>query len=312
MPRKHRTPYFAKSATGRYWKLEEKRKALAMAAEEMLNNPNATKNEICEKYGVSWSGLWKYMKQHGMETPMNRGSRKYTVQEDYFAVIDTEEKAYWLGFIFGDGGITRVYNSDPEPNVFKMRVHPKDRDHLVRFLKCIGSTHPIKDGTSKKSGYANQYGKEYRYSEVIIGVVEFVRHLRAAGVVERKQFTPHHFPFHVVPEHLQRHFIRGLFDADGSMSFNGKKGLFQITGDKTLLTDIQHILVKSLGLNYTKLVAYDHSNAVALVYGGSVNGQLRKIAKYLYDGATIYLPRKRDVFAPFLSEQDGPYLQAGD
>lgn len=28
--------------------------------------------------------------------------KKYNFNEDYFEVIDTEEKAYWLGFLYAD------------------------------------------------------------------------------------------------------------------------------------------------------------------------------------------------------------------
>lgn len=35
---------------------------------------------------------------------LKRGKvRKYSVNEIFFEVINTEEKAYWLGFIFADG-----------------------------------------------------------------------------------------------------------------------------------------------------------------------------------------------------------------
>ena len=30
---------------------------------------------------------------------------KYTYDHDYFECIDTSDKAYWLGFIYADGGI---------------------------------------------------------------------------------------------------------------------------------------------------------------------------------------------------------------
>ena len=32
--------------------------------------------------------------------------RMYDIDKDYFKVIDTEEKAYWLGFIYADGSIS--------------------------------------------------------------------------------------------------------------------------------------------------------------------------------------------------------------
>ena len=40
------------------------------------------------------------------EQKLNR--RKYSVNDNYFNVIDTEEKAYWLGFIYADGFISSL------------------------------------------------------------------------------------------------------------------------------------------------------------------------------------------------------------
>lgn len=34
---------------------------------------------------------------------------KYTYNKDYFKEIDSFEKAYWLGFLYADGCITRFY-----------------------------------------------------------------------------------------------------------------------------------------------------------------------------------------------------------
>lgn len=33
--------------------------------------------------------------------------RKHFYNEDYFSVINTEDKAYWLGFISADGSVSR-------------------------------------------------------------------------------------------------------------------------------------------------------------------------------------------------------------
>jgi len=290
----------AKAASRSGWTLAEKRESLRQAAEEMKNR-SKTKNEICLEYGVSWAGLYKYMKEHGISTPTNRG-RQYTCDDRYFEVIDTQEKAYWLGFIFADGGITRVCRENRRPNVFKMRLNPRDREHLGRFAQAIGATNPISDGSSSKSGYSNQNGRLYRYSEIVIASVEFVKHLMAAGIVERKQFVPHHFPFNEVPAEMRRHFIRGVLDGDGSWS--GRQ--FQITGGRLFISELQDWMVKDLGLNVTKLKTYKSTSAVSLIYGG--RKQVERIGRYLYGGASVWLPRKFTSFTSYLSEGAGLYL----
>ncbi|MGM9535052.1 MAG: hypothetical protein ACI3VR_07355, partial [Intestinibacter sp.] len=59
--------------------------------------------------------------------------------EHIFDVIDTEEKAYWLGFIFADGYI----GSTPlEPNKksvynFELSLKLEDTSHLEKFKSFI-------------------------------------------------------------------------------------------------------------------------------------------------------------------------------
>jgi hypothetical protein len=36
---------------------------------------------------------------------MRHTKQKYKINEDFFQEIDTEEKAYWLGFLYADGYI---------------------------------------------------------------------------------------------------------------------------------------------------------------------------------------------------------------
>ena len=43
----------------------------------------------------------KNMKKYSLK--ISKSSKHYLVDEHVFDVIDTEEKAYWLGFLFADG-----------------------------------------------------------------------------------------------------------------------------------------------------------------------------------------------------------------
>ena len=64
--------------------------------------------QIAKKLGTSCITLLKYMRKSGVKRPFklktpNRGNAKYYVNEDFFENIDTEEKAYVLGFWAADG-----------------------------------------------------------------------------------------------------------------------------------------------------------------------------------------------------------------
>jgi hypothetical protein len=66
----------------------------------------ATAEEAAAQFGYSYMACIFGLKQRGI-TPRGRSEahRRYAVDEAFFDVINTEEKAYWLGFLTADGTI---------------------------------------------------------------------------------------------------------------------------------------------------------------------------------------------------------------
>ena len=121
--------------------------------------------------------------------------RKYDINLHFFDSIDTEEKAYWLGFIMADGNV----HGD---NRFSMFVQARDGGHIRKFLRAIGSNHPLR---FINSGTAGQFGVQIICPDLCLGLI---RH----NVTPRKSLTA------TPPElrsDLKRHFYRGLVDGDG-------------------------------------------------------------------------------------------------
>ena len=56
------------------------------------------------------------------------GNRKYYFNNLYFDSIDSEEKAYWLGFLYADGYILSSANG------FGCNLKEDDASHLKKFL----------------------------------------------------------------------------------------------------------------------------------------------------------------------------------
>jgi hypothetical protein len=57
--------------------------------------------------------------------------RKYKLNENYFEPIDSEEKAYFLGFLFADGYV------DEQHHVIELTLHHQDREILERLVICL-------------------------------------------------------------------------------------------------------------------------------------------------------------------------------
>lgn len=115
------------------------------------------------------------------------GSRKYDVNELFFDTVDTEEKAYWLGFIFADG-----YQDGSEMIV---NLQLGDREHLEKLKRALDSTRPIVDRRSKNR------------TTLHVASVRLCAALNALGCVRAKSLVLR-WPLALSPL-LVRHFIRG-------------------------------------------------------------------------------------------------------
>ena len=76
---------------------------------------NKSIRQIEKDYGVTRQSVAKFLEEKNIKTTKGNHYRLYTHQFDYFEIIDTEEKAYWLGFMFADGFImdyTNKYGED--------------------------------------------------------------------------------------------------------------------------------------------------------------------------------------------------------
>lgn len=121
----------------------------------------------------------------------------YELNENYFEKIDTENKAYWLGFLLADGYIRKANES------LELALKKEDKSHLEKFIEDISYNGPIRD-------YKN--GVAYR---VIVNRKSFCRHLINKGVCNNKSLITE--PIYFDDEELQRHFWRGYFDGDGTI-----------------------------------------------------------------------------------------------
>ena len=138
-------------------------------------------------------------------------NKKYICNNSYFENIDTQEKAYWLGFIYADGYIGKNNNNGR----FGISLSTEDIDHLYKFKESIESSHPI-NKYRVSSGY--KIGAEY--CRIIICEEKLVNDLIKQGCVYNKTniLSPPN-----IDKKLRRHFIRGYMDGDGSIIIHKNK-----------------------------------------------------------------------------------------
>ena len=82
---------------------------------------------------------------------------KYYYNEDYFETIDSEEKAYWLGFLYADGYISKTTCCSE----LGIELQKNDYNHLQKFNKSIKGNIEVK--YRKSSKYKNKmYNGQWR------------------------------------------------------------------------------------------------------------------------------------------------------
>lgn len=209
--------------------------------------------------------------------------RKYPLKEDFFDIIDSEEKAYILGFIYGDGYVSS------KKGMIRIRLKLIDEALLKEIVKSIYNC-------ERPLLYQKRDGNLYS-CELNIDSRHMCKTLENYGCVQgksKKIFYPD-----CVPTHLHNHFIRGVFDADGSaiispLKSGKEKGLikinFSIIGYVKFIEQIQNKLVEYVGVNKTKLAASKAALISSVTYSGK--NVVLSILDWLYKDASIYLLRK--------------------
>lgn len=222
---------------------------------------------------------------------MSKASHIYSLDEHVFDIIDTEEKAYWLGFLCADG-----YNHE-DRNAVCLRLQAEDEEILCKFSNFLKSNAPI----YTYSRVTNVNHLERKCKEVRVNSVHLSRQLSKLGCVQGKTYTLE-FP-NCVPHKLLNHFIRGYFDGDGCLCIKKRKDRkslssmsyqFTLTGRKEFLEVANKYIVQGAGINMLSIRDLPDNFAKSLHYGG--HNVVRKIMDYLYKDATIFLNRKHDKY----------------
>ena len=245
--------------------------------------------QIEQDYGVTRQSVAKYLEEQKIKTTKGNHYRIYNHDEDFFEIIDTEEKAYWLGFMFADGYIVNQQNRYGQDQ-FGISLAKTDLYILYKFKESIKATNPILIYPRK-----NNYGQPL--CRIVMTSQKTVNDLIDKGCKKQKSHILE--PPKNVPDILIRHFIRGFFDGDGSItktySKTYNKYIFgiNITSTQKICEWLQYLF------DFGSIVKEKRTEKTYYFsFGG--NNQLEYFYHYLYDNATIWMDRKYNKFQEFL------------
>jgi hypothetical protein len=247
-------------------------------------NGNSLRN-IANDYSVVKETIRKILIKNNIERRDMRNwyhFRKYKFNENYFEIIDTPEKAYWLGFIMADGHVSK--------DGLCIALNEKDVYHLIKFLKDINC-----DGTNIKYDYKLNKVQIDLYSKCL------VKSLNNLGLFNDKSYTCF---YPNIQEELNKYFIRGVFDGDGSLMILKRKKkenkkqvidyVLTFTGTILLTNKINYIISDNCNVAIKNIEIKNNGNYSVLRYSG--RKQVLKFLNWLYSGITICLDRKYDLY----------------
>lgn len=246
--------------------------------------------EIAKTYGCNHKTILEILSYHDIDRKCPSDARQqYNYPTNTFNYIDTEEKAYWLGFLYADGSIHR--------NEVALGLHTQDENHIIKFKLFMEYEAPIK------------YPKP-NCCRISITNKSIAEDLIEKGCFRRKSSILKFPTESQVPNHLISHFMRGYFDGDGCLSKHVKRNRysFSVLGTYEFISRYQDILIETCGCNRTKL-GQRHpdrpNNNYTLVYGGRKD--IKNILDFLYKDATVYLDRKYNKYLQFINDYSKVY-----
>jgi len=249
-------------------------------------------------YNVSYSTILRIIRRNNINVRTQpEAQRKYNCDYNFFEDINTEEKAYWLGFIAADGCV----NVRKNQSVLTISLQGKDENHLEKFKKNINSTHPIRKYKVNK----------YNVCSISISNKKLVNDLNKYGIIQNKSLI---LEFPIIKKEFLNHFLRGYIDGDGGFypykKFNKKRNNyyneyeFSVTSSKNFLEDFQKILIENCSLNETKLKKA--GNAFTLRYSG--HNQVDRIFNFIYSNCLVYLDRKYIKYIASFADHQSPLI----
>lgn len=185
------------------------------------------------------------------------------VNHNAFSGSLSPEKAYWIGFLLADGCVD-------EKDRIILGLSSKDEDHVIKFQKFVKGEYYSILKTSSNNASTFRFTSHKMSSD-----------LSKYGIVPRKSLT-NNFGLNI-PKYLMSHYIRGIFEGDGSFHIDTRPRLIvQIAGSeiflKKMITNLNENNISGIGPYVTK-----QSNALSIQIQ---NKQAKKFMDWIYKASS--------------------------
>lgn len=251
-----------------------------------LYNQNKSAKEISTILQFKYhQPIYNFFKKYNLEHKPRIYQRKYSLNEDYFKCINTEQKAYILGFIAADGCVQQ----------YTLDITLSIRDiHILEEIKKEVDSNQILKYRERPNPYDKS--KMCKMVSLRLSSTKFTNPLLKMGLGRGKTYTLDDKIINFVPRYLIKDFLRGYFDGDGNVLFgkkysSGTKYNINICGNKEFLLASYQRYFPSSNKMY-----YDKKSKQTYVWKLSSRSNVKRFLKWLYTNSKIHLKRKYKVY----------------
>lgn len=242
-----------------------------------LNKNYVTTFQIAKIFNITTTTVRSYFKKRNI--PLLKICTSTVINRRYFENINSEVKSYILGWMFSDGN---VYIKNKGSHRISLNVQDRDRFICDLMRKEIGGNINFIDNSNKN--WKDQI-KFTANSEFL------TNDLLALGCMPNK--TNYELKIPDIPKELIIHFIRGVFDGDGCISFykKDKTITFKISCNSIVFLNQIGNFLKDLGVTKFIIISSKNTNCLNLEIKRKLD--IKLLYTLLYDNSTLNLSRKR-------------------
>jgi len=252
-----------------------------------LHNEGKSENEISKLLGFATSSIHILIEKLDLE----KRDWKYGVDENFFDYCFGEEKTYVLGWFFSDGcvdnkGKMRIQiQKDDEEILYKIK-------ELMKYEGPIYEVPPPKNFPNRKAQVCLCINRKSLADKLIqLGCLPN----KSSLSFDRKLGTI------IEEEEDFRHFVRGIFDGDGSINIKKDKYLnISITGSVNLINSICGYCIHVLGLHPN--IYFKNKDDLYCQMQISMTEDAIKFCIWIYSNANYMLERKYKKFCNFINQ----------
>lgn len=191
-------------------------------------NHNSNLAKLGREFSCDRDAIRKVLRDNNIHIKSKK--ELYSKDSHFFDEIDTNEKAYWLGFFYADGCVAASTAAHPK----LIELSSKDREHLEKFKAAI------KASNNKVSKAIIRGCEYYQFS---IQDEQLHSSLIKHGCIPQKSKILTKLPD--IPKEFFGDFLRGYFDGDGCLYHEKSRNVFRISfvsGSLPFLQELQHAL----------------------------------------------------------------------